>query len=135
MAKMYYGEGAGNRRKLIKAKVGERSKDANYKKAFDNHVSKTDMAKRSDQAQGQRGRKNASNKVVKTGKQISHVIRGNKQYASLTAMAIVGLGAAAYHNGGKQYIAKNQYKIAKTVNKVSNVALDFGKAYLKSRGA
>lgn len=27
-AKMYYGEGAGNRRKMIKAKVEQRSKDA-----------------------------------------------------------------------------------------------------------
>lgn len=32
-AKMYYGEGAGNRRKMIKAKVDQRSKDATYKKA------------------------------------------------------------------------------------------------------
>lgn len=135
MAKMYYGEGAGNRRKLIKAKVEERSKNANYKKAFDNHVGNTNMAKRADQAHGQRSRKNVSNKTVKTGKQISHVIRGNRQYASLTAMAIVGLGAAAYHNGGKQYLMKNKYKVTKKVNQVSKVALDFGKAYLKNRGA
>lgn len=30
-AKMFYGEGAGNRRKLIKATVSERSKDPGYK--------------------------------------------------------------------------------------------------------
>ena len=41
LARMYYGEGAGNRRKMIKAKVDQRSKDAAYKKAFDNHVSNT----------------------------------------------------------------------------------------------
>ena len=33
-AKMFYGEGAGTRRKLIKAKVESRSKDAAYKRAM-----------------------------------------------------------------------------------------------------
>lgn len=31
-AKMYYGEGAGNRRKMIKAKVDQRSKDAGHRR-------------------------------------------------------------------------------------------------------
>lgn len=51
-AKMYYGEGAGTRRKMIKAKVDQRSKDAAYKKAFDNHVSNTNWEKRGQQARG-----------------------------------------------------------------------------------
>lgn len=55
-AKMYYGEGAGNRRKLIKAKVKQRSTDASYKKAFDNHVANTDWEKRAQQARGKRRR-------------------------------------------------------------------------------
>lgn len=37
-AKMYYGEGAGNRRKLIKATVKARSKDPLYKSEFDKTV-------------------------------------------------------------------------------------------------
>ena len=37
-AKMYYGEGAGNRRKLIKATVKARSKDPFYKSEFDKAV-------------------------------------------------------------------------------------------------
>ena len=55
-AKMYYGEGAGNRRKMIKAKVDQRSKDAAYKKAFDNHVSNTNWEKRGQQARSKRRR-------------------------------------------------------------------------------
>ena len=55
-AKMYYGEGAGNRRKLIKAKVTERSKDPSYKKAFDHHVANTNWEKRSKEARSKRGR-------------------------------------------------------------------------------
>ena len=43
-AKMYYGEGAGNRRKLIKNTVNERSKNAHYKEAFDRYSSQQDMS-------------------------------------------------------------------------------------------
>ena len=53
-AKMYYGEGAGNRRKLIKAKVEEKSKDAGYKEAFDYALSKQDMNKHADAAKRER---------------------------------------------------------------------------------
>ena len=40
-AKMFYGEGAGTRRKLIKNTVQERSKDPVYKKAFDEALSQS----------------------------------------------------------------------------------------------
>ncbi len=43
-AKMYYGEGAGNRRKLIKNTVDERSKNAHYKEAFERYSSQQDMS-------------------------------------------------------------------------------------------
>lgn len=56
-AKMYYGEGAGNRRKLVKATVKARSKDPFYKSEFDKAVANTDMSKRASQARRQRGRK------------------------------------------------------------------------------
>ncbi len=45
LAKMYYGEGAGNRRKLINGRVNQRSKDLTYKKAFDEYVSKQNTNK------------------------------------------------------------------------------------------
>lgn len=67
-AKLYYGEGAGTRRKLIKAKVDERSKDPLYKKAFDYHVEKTDMAKRAKQAQKKRKRVDRTATVKKTAR-------------------------------------------------------------------
>lgn len=45
-AKMYYGEGAGNRRKLIKATVEQRSKNEyGYKDYFDRYSQKQDMSK------------------------------------------------------------------------------------------
>ena len=57
-AKMYYGEGAGNRRKLIKAKVEEKSKDAGYKEAFDYALSQQDMNKHADAAKRERKAEN-----------------------------------------------------------------------------
>ena len=69
-AKMYYGEGAGNRRKLIKATVKARSKDPFYKSEFD-------MSKRASQARRQRGRKNARNSAGKTVRGVGNIATGN----------------------------------------------------------
>lgn len=98
-AKMYYGEGAGTRRKLIKAKVEERSKDPLYKKAFDHHIGKTDMAKRSEQATKQRKRTDRTKSVKKTGKGVGHILRGNSQYANTAAAVAVAGGAYAHRQG------------------------------------
>lgn len=72
-AKMYYGEGAGNRRKLIKATVKARSKDPFYKSEFDKAVANTDMSKRASQARRQRGRKNARNSAGKTVRGVGNI--------------------------------------------------------------
>lgn len=98
-AKMYYGEGAGTRRKLIKAKVEQRSKNPNYKKAFDQYVSNTDMSKRSDQAMGKRRRTDAVNSTRKTVRGIGHMMRGNQRYASLAAAGIFTVAVAAHKSG------------------------------------
>lgn len=71
-AKMYYGEGAGNRRKLIKPTVKARSKDPFYKA-----VANTDMSKRASQARRQRGRKNARNSAGKTVRGVGNIASGN----------------------------------------------------------
>lgn len=61
-AKMYTKEGAGNRRKLIKAKVEQRSKDnPYYKEEFDRYLSDTDWEKAANRAQAQRRTKDAFN--------------------------------------------------------------------------
>lgn len=67
-AKMFYGEGAGNRRKLIKAKVESKSKDAGYKEAFDYALSQQNMADHANKAKAERHRKDAvqgTKKVVR----------------------------------------------------------------------
>lgn len=77
---MYYGEGAGNRRKLIKAKVKQRSTDAAYKKAFDNHVANTDWEKRAQQARGKRRRQDAKSGAMRRMMHEINIYNGRRKF-------------------------------------------------------
>jgi hypothetical protein len=114
-AKLFYGEGAGTRRKLIKATVEAKSaKDPLYKKAFDYHVEKTDLAKRAAQATKERKRTDVKKSVKKTGKGVGHILRGNSQYANTAAAVTVAAGGYARAKGydkkvmdaGKDFVEK-----------------------------
>lgn len=131
-AKMYYGEGAGTRRKLIKAKVNQKSKDSAYKEAFDKAVESTDMAKRASQARGQRKRTDISNSTKKTARGVGHILRGNEQYASLFAVGLMTAGTIAYKNGGDKYV-KQTWNLGKTAWKNADAARK-GRAFLKKNG-
>lgn len=89
-AKMYYGEGAGTRRKLIKAKVNQRSKDPSYKKAFDHHVANTNMEKRGQQARSERHKNDVKNTTKKTARGIVNIAAGNASRASAGLIAAYG---------------------------------------------
>lgn len=99
LAKVYYGEGAGIRRRQINAIVSTRSKDPAYKKAFDQHLADQDLAKASSKAHSKRKRTDVTKGTVKTAKGIRHIINGNPQYASATAAVLVG-GALYAHKTG-----------------------------------
>jgi hypothetical protein len=91
-AKMFYGEGAGTRRKLIKAKVEQQSKvNPDYKKAFDHHLGQQDMGEHADKARSERGRKNAKASVGKNVRAVNRAVNG--PFASGAAVAI---GLSAY---------------------------------------
>jgi hypothetical protein len=98
-AKMFYGEGAGTRRKLIKAKVEQRMSDPQYKKAFDHFTNRTDLAKRSDQARGERRRKDISNSTRKTARGVKNVLVGNPRNATIAALAVAGVAQEAHARG------------------------------------
>ena len=132
-AKMYYGDGAGTRRKLIKAKVEQRSKvDPSYKKVFDQAVSSTDMSKRADQARSKRKRTDVTNSTKKTARGIGHILRGNAQYASLFAAGLMTAGTIAYRNGGDAYV-KDYARKGKQAWRDATAARR-GKAFLKKNG-
>ena len=132
-AKMFYGEGAGTRRKLIKAQVEARSKnDPAYKQAFDEALSNQNMAKRANQAHGARKRADAKKSVKKTSKGIGHVLRGNSQYANTAAVVAVGAGALWYNNGGNRVIAN--YARQSAGSPAAKAAVSLGQAYLRGKG-
>ena len=83
-AKMFYGEGAGTRRKLINATVKQRSKNPVYKEAFDTALSKQDMSKHVKKARVERKTKDAVSTVKKTGKAIVNAVTGHPERLGAT---------------------------------------------------
>lgn len=106
-AKMFYGEGAGTRRKLINKSVEAKSKkDPEYKKAFDYHVEKQDLSEHASKARSERHRKDAVNSTRRTARGVKNVLLGNPQYATIAAIAIGTAGSAAYKAGLHKKVAR-----------------------------
>lgn len=93
-AKMYYGQGAGTRRKLIKATVeANKKKDPAYAKAFDHHLARQDMGQHAAKARSERGRKNAADTTKKTGGAIARHLTG-QMGTTAAVVALAGMGVA-----------------------------------------
>lgn len=98
-AKLFYGEGAGTRRKLIKAQVEAKAKrDPAYKAAFDHHMSRQDLGRHAEKARGERKRKDRREGVRKTGNAINRSING--PFAGSAAIALIGAGTAYAQQSG-----------------------------------
>ena len=69
-AKQYYGEGAGNRRKLLKGQLSEKMKNPDYKKAFDEAVGKQDLVAATKRARAERGARDTA-KAIKRGAKVT----------------------------------------------------------------
>lgn len=128
-AKMFYGEGAGTRRKLIKASVQAKSqKDPSYKKAFDEHLGRQDMSVHAQKARSERKRKNTTNSTKKTVRGFRHVLNGNSQFASATAALLAGGYLYARKSGIDQTIsreAKKKYRQARQSQQAKKMTDDF----------
>ena len=101
-AKMFYGEGAGTRRKLIKARVNERSKDKLYKEEFDKALASQNMEKHAEKARIERVTKDTAKTVKTTTKGFMNLTMGNAVRVSSTA---AGLYAVAKMTGMDKKIA------------------------------
>ena len=110
-AKMFYGEGAGTRRKLIKNTVKERQKDPIYKKAFEEALNNQNMAEHVSKAKSERVRKDTVNNVKKTGKSIVNAVTGHPERLGATMAAMYGI----YTIGNKTGIN------SKVINKAKGV--------------
>lgn len=101
-AKMYYGQGAGNRRKLISNTVAQRSKDPYYKSEFDKAMANQDMAKHASAAKRERKATDIKNTTAKTARGIVNAATGNIGRASATAIVLY---AAAKYTGADKVVA------------------------------
>lgn len=112
-AKQFYGKGAGIRRKLIKETVEQRSKNSSeYKKAFDFHTDRQDMAKASSKAVSKR---NSIDRREKTKQRAGYVARkatGEMGTQAAFTAAVIG-GVAFARSPRAQQAAKTAYKTAK----------------------
>lgn len=131
-AKMFYGDGAGTRRKLIKATVEAKAKkDPKYKEAFDKHVADQDMSKHASAARGERKRKDVVAGTAKTARGIKNVLVGNAAFASTTAIALVGAWSVAKKTGADKVVmdsAKQAYNFIKTEARAMKIKQQFNAA-------
>lgn len=106
-AKMFYGEGAGTRRKLIKAKVNSRSKkDPSYEKAFNYHLDNQDMGRHAEKARSERRRKNMASGAKRTARGVKNQFYRVGAPTTLTSIAIY----TAYKNPVvRSYVNKMAY--------------------------
>ena len=114
-AKMYYGEGAGTRRKLIKATVEQRSKDPDYKKAFDDALSKQDMAKHATKAKRERKVNDTKQAAAQTGRGLVNIVTGHPERLGTGMAAAYGVYYAAHKTGVDKTIAQAAKKTFKQV--------------------
>lgn len=127
-AKAYYGEGAGNRRKLIRNRISERLKDPDYKAEFEKNLRNTDMEKVQQKMINERhhvDRKETAQKTVKgvkrTAKGVAKFLLDIAMPTSLTALAI---GTALKATGYDKKIADWGTKAMSDAVKATS---DFGK--------
>jgi hypothetical protein len=94
-AKMFYGEGAGTRRKLIREKVNSRKKaDPNYAKAFDKAFESQDLGKHGDKARRERSRADTKKNTKQRAGYLARQFTG--EMGNKAAFTAVMLGGAAF---------------------------------------
>lgn len=93
-AKAFHGEGAGTRRKLIKQTVESKSKNPDYKKAFDHHLGQQDQAKHVQKAVSERKRIDRTTKTKQRAGFIARKFTG--EMGTQAAFTAAALGGAAF---------------------------------------
>lgn len=96
-AAMYYGEGAGTRRKLISATVDAKAqRDPSYAAAFRQELSRQDMAEHASKARRERRRQDTGESVRRNTRAL---VSGNYQNAQTGIVLLILAGVAAHKTG------------------------------------
>lgn len=117
-AKAYYGEGAGNRRKKIKNIVDERSKDPDYKAAFERELANQDMVKATAAADRKRHFEDAKSKTAQTARGVKNFLLGNAVPMTTAAVAIGSV--LKYTGAGKKVAQWGKTTLSVALNKMRN---------------
>lgn len=124
-AKMFYGKGAGTRRKLIKNTVeAKKKRDSAYGKAFEKHLAEQDMAKRAAKARTERKRTDRKEKTKQRAGYVARSFTG--EMGTQAAFTAVALGGAAYLR-----TPKGQAAVKRSVSRV----MDAKDAAMRHKGA
>jgi len=103
-AKLFYGQGAGTRRKLIKNKVEGKSKvRPDYKKAFDHHLANQNLADHATKAQAERRRKDVKNSTAKTARGVKNTVL---QTGAPVTIAGAAIGTAALNPKVRAHVSR-----------------------------
>ena len=117
-AQMFFGEGAGTRRKLLNAEIlDKQAMIPGYYDMFMNAYEKQNMAEHALRAVKERKH---IDRATKLGKNVKSVLRGDKRGLSTGVLIIVGVGYVAHQTGydrialeeGKKYYRKIRAEIA-----------------------
>lgn len=117
-AQMYYGEGAGNRRKLIFSTVDAKAeRDPAYARAFHQELARQDMAEHATKARRERERRDRTEMVTKNTK---HLLTGNYQNVQSSVLVLVVAGYFAHQTG----LDKKVYEKGKKVYRDIRIRLE-----------
>lgn len=113
-AKVYYGEGSGTRRKLIKTKVEAKSKRIpGYKEAFESHLTNQDLSKHVSKAVSERKRTDRVQTNKKRFGAVARRLTGEMgTQAALVALVFSGVTFAKSQKG-QQVMKTSMNKIRK----------------------
>jgi len=106
---MYYGEGAGTRRKLISATVDAKTRlNPAYGRAFHQELARQDMAEHAEKARKERRRKDTSHALSQNAKGLA---TGNYQGVQTGVLVAVVVGYFAHQSGldRKAYIKAKDF--------------------------
>jgi len=96
-AQMFYGEGAGIRRKLITNSVASKvERISGYHEAFTKELERQDMAEHAAAARKERRRRDASDSLQKNAKSLA---TGNYANVNIVLLTVVGIGYVAHQTG------------------------------------
>jgi hypothetical protein len=109
-AQMYYGEGAGTRRKLIEASVESKAtRDPEYARAFRQELQRQDMAEHAEAARKERRRRDNAEAVKQNTKAL---VTGNYQNAQSTVLILVVAAYVVHQTGLDQKVYQKGKELA-----------------------